>query len=63
MKDSMSKRMMKAAVFVMGHEFCGVITDPGDSDFKIGTEPYNGQICTAASAICALREKNSSAGK
>ncbi|MDO4261164.1 MAG: alcohol dehydrogenase catalytic domain-containing protein [Eubacteriales bacterium] len=22
--------------FVMGHEFCGVITDPGDSDFQIG---------------------------
>ena len=22
--------------FVMGHEFCGVVTDPGDSDFKIG---------------------------
>lgn len=55
--------MMKAAVFVMGHEFCGVVTDPGDSDFKIGTEPYNGQICTAASAICALREKNSFVGK
>ncbi len=22
--------------FVMGHEFCGVVTDPGDSGFKIG---------------------------
>ena len=22
--------------FVMGHEFCGVVTDPGDSDFKEG---------------------------
>ena len=22
--------------FHMGHEFCGVVTDPGDSDFKIG---------------------------
>ena len=22
--------------FVMGHEFCGVVTDPGDSDFKTG---------------------------
>lgn len=22
--------------FWMGHEFCGVVTDPGDSDFKVG---------------------------
>lgn len=22
--------------FVMGHEFCGIVTNPGDSDFKIG---------------------------
>lgn len=22
--------------FIMGHEFCGVVTDPGDSDFRIG---------------------------
>lgn len=22
--------------FIMGHEFCGVVTDPGDSNFKVG---------------------------
>lgn len=22
--------------FLMGHEFCGVVTDPGDSKFKLG---------------------------
>lgn len=22
--------------FIMGHEFCGTVTDPGDSDFRAG---------------------------
>ena len=22
--------------FIMGHEYCGVVTDPGDSSFKVG---------------------------
>lgn len=28
----------------MGHEFCGVVTNPGDSDFKIGNPILNDMV-------------------
>lgn len=39
--------------FHMGHEFCGVVTNPGGSSFKVGDRVTFGLTCTAANAICA----------
>ena len=48
--------------FHMGHEFCGVVVDPGESPFQAAGASLSGPTCTVANATCAGQEKNIFAG-
>lgn len=44
--------------FVMGHEFCGVVTNPNQSSFKVGDGLYFGPIYTVQAVTIVVKVWN-----
>ena len=53
----------QAKDFIMGHEFCGTVTEPGDGPFKVGERVTFWANLYCGKCECAARGRSNCAGQ